>query len=105
MGGDCNCCSQKSFYPIQVERPSAGELAQCLVEEESLLAAVFYAVQSRCARIQDSGVETKGTPAFMMPFLCFRSLYFCKHFFLLPLQREGKFDDRHVIGDSRSIKR
>lgn len=67
--GDCNCCSQKSFYPIQVERVNAGELVQCLVEEESLLAAVFYVVQSWCARIHDSGVETKETPAFMMQFL------------------------------------
>lgn len=33
-----------------MERLNAGELVQCLVEEESLLAAVFYAVQSRCAR-------------------------------------------------------
>lgn len=88
-----------------MERLNAGELVQCLVEEESLLAAVFYAVQSRCTRIQDSGVETKGNPAFLMQFLCFRSPYFCKQFFLLHLQREGKFDNRHDIGDSRSIKR
>lgn len=52
-GGNCNCCSQKSFYPIQVERPSAGELVQCLVEEESPLAAVLCGVVPVC---QDPGL-------------------------------------------------
>lgn len=71
-----------------MERLSTRELVQCLVEEESLLAAVFYVVQSRCARIQDSGVETKGTRAFMMQFLFSRSPDFLKHFLLMHLQRE-----------------
>lgn len=51
-----------------MERLNAGESVQCLVEEESLLATVFYVVQSWYARTQDSGVETKGTHAFIMQF-------------------------------------
>lgn len=71
-----------------MERLKAGELVQCLVEEESLLAAVFYVVQSRCASIQDAGVETEGTHGSMMQFLFLRWPYFCKHFLLTHLQRE-----------------
>lgn len=57
--GDCNCCSQKGFYSIQVEKLNAGELVQCFVEEESLLATAFHVVQSQCVRTLNVGVKRK----------------------------------------------
>lgn len=56
--GDCNCCSQKGFYSIQVEKLNAGELVQCFVEKESLWATAFHVVQSQCVRILDTRMES-----------------------------------------------
>lgn len=42
--GDCNCCSQKGFYSIQVEELNAGDFVQCFVEEKSFLATAFCVV-------------------------------------------------------------
>ena len=54
--GDCNCCSQKGFYSIQVEKLNTGELVQCFVEE-SFLAPAFHVVQPQCVRVLNVGVK------------------------------------------------
>lgn len=58
-GGNGNCCSQKGFYSIQVERLNAGELAHCFVEEQSHLVMAFHVEQSWLVRSLNTGSRVK----------------------------------------------
>jgi len=58
-GGNWNCCSQKGFYSIEVERLNAGELVQCFVEEQSHLVIAFHVEQSWLVRSQNTEGRVK----------------------------------------------
>lgn len=58
-GGNWNCCSEKGFYSIQVERLNAGELVQCFVEEQSHLVIAFHVEQSWLVRSLSAGGRVK----------------------------------------------
>jgi hypothetical protein len=87
--GVCNYCSQKGFYSIQVEKRNTGELAQCFVEEESLLVTAFYVVGVLVCEDPECWGEEESDSSFYDAICVFVELYnFVSIFSLLCIQEE-----------------